>query len=438
MDRDIFSTGGSLLVTDTLLDGRQVDIAVDDAGTIAGVVPAGTGEREFGGDRVVDGARTLAVPGLVNTHTHAAMTLLRGYADDMLLQPWLSEKIWPLEAHLQGDDVYHGTRLACLEMIRSGTIAFNDMYFHMQDAARAVAESGMRATLAHGFIDLGDADKRDAEITATERLITDIRKMDNPRIRPAVGPHGVYTVSAAGLEWCGETSTQEEIVLHIHLSETGTEVTDCLRDHGVRPAEWLDRHGCLTPHTTAAHCCWLDEAECQLLGTRGVHASYNPTSNMKLAVNRAMPYRDLVDAGANVALGTDGCASNNNLDMFEEIKTAALLQKIWYNDPTLLPAPAALRMAGAAGHRALGLGGGVIEPGRPADIVLVDLDTCCMTPCHHADSNLVYACPGTVVRTTICNGRVLMHDRVVPGEEEILKSAAEAAESLVKRAADAG
>lgn len=438
MDRDIFSTGGSLLVTDTLVDGRRVDIAVDDAGIIAGVVPAGTGEREFGGDRVVDGARTLATPGLVNTHTHAAMTLLRGYADDMLLQPWLSEKIWPLEGHLQSDDVYHGTRLACLEMIKSGTVAFNDMYFHMQDAARAVAESGMRATLAHGFIDLGDPDKRDAEIRATERLISDIRAMDTPRIRPAVGPHGVYTVSAAGLEWCAETSAEEEIVFHIHLSETGTEVTDCLRDHGVRPAEWLDRHGCLSTRTVAAHCCWLDEAECRLLGERGVHVSYNPTSNMKLSVNRAIPCDELIRAGANVSLGTDGCASNNNLDILEEAKTAALLQKMWYNDPRRLPAPAALEMAGPAGHRALGLHGGVIEPGRPADIALVDLDTSCMTPCHHADSNLVYACPGAAVGTTICHGRVLMHERVVPGEGEILESAARAADALVRRAADAG
>ncbi|MHC1627156.1 MAG: amidohydrolase [Methanoculleaceae archaeon] len=434
MGSDIFTSSGSLLITGTILKGRPVDIAVNDAGTIAGVVPAGRGEKEFGGDRLIIGERTIAIPGLVNTHTHAAMTLLRGYADDMPLQPWLNEKIWPLEAHLQADDVYWGTRLACLEMIKSGTVAFNDMYFFMQDAARAVADSGLRATLAYGFIDLGDPERREHEISATERLIADIRRMDNPRIRPAVGPHSIYTVSSEGLGWCADTAREMDLILHIHLSETETEVRDCLREHGVRPAVWLDRHGCLSRRTVAAHCCWLDSGECRLLGERGVHASYNPASNMKLSVNRALPYSDLSGAGVNISLGTDGCASNNNLDLFEEMKIAALLQKMWYGDPRLLPAPDAMRMAGAAGHRALGLSGGVIEPGRAADIVLVDMKAPAMVPCHHPYSNIVYSCSGSAVRTTICDGRVLMHDRLVPDEEEILKEAARAAADLVARA----
>ena len=213
------------------------------------------GEAEF----IIDGDRAIALPGLVNTHTHAAMTLLRGYADDMILQDWLSQKIWPLEAHLTGDDVYLGTRLACLEMIRSGTTAFNDMYFFMDDAARAVDESGIRAVLSYGFIDLFNADKREIECKATENLVARVRSMKNPRIKASAGPHTIYTVSKEGLVWCAEFAREQKIGIHIHLSETEKEVQDCIARYGMRPSAFLDACGILTPRTVAAHCCWLDE-----------------------------------------------------------------------------------------------------------------------------------------------------------------------------------
>src|SRR5208337_4191647 len=431
---DIFGKKKSVLITNVVADNTPVDIFIDAAETITdigtGIRKRHRGEAEF----VIDGDGALVLPGLSNTHTHAAMSLLRGYADDMILQDWLTQKIWPLEAHLTGEDVYWGTRLACLEMIRTGTTAFNDMYFFMEDAARAVDEAGIRALLCYGFIDLGNPEKREHECKATEAFVRHISKMNNPRIHAAAGPHAPYTVSPEGLKWCASFSREGNVPIHIHLSETEKEVHDCIFQHGKRPAALLDECGILSPRTIAAHGCWLDDAECELLGKRGVHVSHNPVSNMKLATHRALPYPQLVAAGTNVCIGTDGCASNNNLDLFGEVKSAALLQKFFWNDPTILPAPAALAMATVNGAKALGFGTGTLAAGAPADIILVSTLTPCNTPLHNAASNLVYACNGAAVETTICNGRVLMLDREIPGEAEIIRNAAHAAAGLVKRA----
>jgi len=434
---DIFGRQQSILIADVRVNGKCSDIFVNDDGTIGAAGEGIRREHKGEADLIIDGNGAIALPGLVNTHSHAAMSLLRGYADDMILQDWLSQKIWPLEAHLTPSDIYRGTKLACLEMIKSGTVAFNDMYFMMEEAARAVDETGIRATLCYGFIDLFSPEKREAECRATENLVRHIRSLNNPRIKAAVGPHAIYTVSPEGLRWCAGFAAQEKIGIHIHLSETEKEVNDCIALHGKRPAAHLDDCGILTPHTIAAHCCWLDEAECSLLGRRGVSVSHNPSSNMKLATNRAMPYHWLKAAGVNVCLGTDGCASNNNLDMFGEAKTAALLQKFSWNNPTLLPAHEALAMATANGAKGLGLASGTLVTGAPADIILVTARTACNTPLHNATSNLVYSCNGGTVGTTICDGRVLMLDREIPGEEQILSEAATAAQELVRRAQSA-
>ncbi|MDD1712526.1 MAG: amidohydrolase family protein, partial [Methanoregulaceae archaeon] len=424
----------SIMIANVRVDGRIADIFVHDNGIIGAIGEGIRKDYKGEADVILDGNGAVAIPGLVNTHTHAAMTLLRGYADDMVLPDWLSRKIWPLEAHLTKSDVYWGTKLACLEMIRTGTVAFNDMYFMMEGAAQAVDEIGIRATLSYGFIDLFSEEKREAECKATENLVRHIHSLNNPRIRAAAGPHAPYTVSPEGLKWCAEFAKEQKIGIHIHLSETEKEVNDCIARHGKRPAMHLDECGVLTSGTVAAHCCWLDEAECTLMGKRKTSVSHNPASNMKLATNRAMPCHLLSAAGANVCLGTDGCASNNNLDMFEEMKIAALLQKFYWNNPTLFPADEALALATAHGSQALGLGTGHLVAGAPADIVLVSPDIACNTPLHNAISNIVYACSGSAVETTICNGRVLMYDRKVPGEEQVLAGAARAAQELVKRA----
>jgi 5-methylthioadenosine/S-adenosylhomocysteine deaminase len=434
---ELFDAKGAILVRNVRVGGAETDIFIDRDGRIAGM-GEGTrkkfrGEAEF----LIEGNGGVALPGLVNTHTHAAMTLLRGYADDMPLQEWLSQKIWPLEAHLTGEDVYWGTMLACMEMIRTGTTAFNDMYFFMEKAAEAVDRSGIRATLAYGFIDLSLEEKREHEIKATEQLVSHIKSLRNSRIKAAVGPHAVYTVSPEGLAWCAGYAKEQDIGIHIHLSETEQEVVDCVANYNARPPAHLDRCGCLTPRTVAAHCCWLDREDCRLLGDRGVFASHNPVSNMKLAVNRAMPYHMLREAGSEVALGTDGCASNNSLDMMEEMKFAALLQKFYWNSQTLLPAGEAIRMATEAGARALRIGPGTLTVGASADLIILDPARSCMIPLHHPDSNVVYACSGDAVKTTICDGRVLMLDRFIPGEAEAGKEAARVAQDLVERGKDA-
>jgi len=430
---DIFKKTYPVLIRNVRIGKEYQEIFLDGTGLIGEIGPDLKRHRNGDAEFIIDGNGAIALPGLVNTHTHAAMSLLRGYADDMVLQEWLTQKIWPLEAHLTGDDVYWGTRLACLEMVRSGTVSFNDMYFFMEDAARAVDESGIRAVLSHGFIDLGNAEKREAECRATEKLVAHVRSLNNLRIRGAVGPHAQYTVSDEGLRWCADFAKEQGIGIHIHVCETEKEISDCVADRGKRPVAILDACGILTARTVAAHCCWLDAAECRLFAKRGVHVSHNPTSNMKLATGRAMPYPDLRAAGANVTLGTDGCSSNNNLDMLEAAKTATLLQKFSWNDPTVLPAGDAIFMATAAGARALGCGDGRLAAGSPADIILVSTQPACNTPLHNPVSNIVYACNGSAVDTVICNGRFLMSERDVPGEGEIRAGAAKAAASLVAR-----
>jgi len=359
-DSEVFETGSPLLVRGVRHRNRVVDIVVGDDGIIAAIGENAGQQHEA--DRVIEGAGRILLPGLVNTHTHAAMTLLRGYADDMPLQPWLAERIWPLESHLDADDVYWGTRLACLEMITTGTVGFNDMYFFMDAAARAVDEAGLRAQLSYGFIDLGDPGRREQEQRATEGLADAVARMNNPRISVAVGPHAVYTVSPEGLDWCAGFALERGLGVHVHLAETEQEVRDAVAQAGMRPARLLDEAGLLGPRTVAAHGCWLEPDECRLLAERGTAVSHNPSSNMKLATGRAMPYPALRAAGTRVALGTDGCASNNGLDLFGEMKTAALLQKFAWNDPTVLPARETLALATRNAHAALGFPGGGSNP----------------------------------------------------------------------------
>jgi 5-methylthioadenosine/S-adenosylhomocysteine deaminase len=437
-DTDVFARRGGILLANLLLDGKPADIMIGDDGRITaageGVRHTFRGEAEF----VVDCNGGHAIPGLVNTHTHAAMTLLRGYADDLPLQEWLQGKIWPLETHLTGDDVYWGTRLACLEMIHSGTTAFNDMYFFMEEAARAVADSGIRACLSYGFIDLGDADRRERECRATERFVATVGRMQNGRIQAAVGPHAVYTVSPQGLRWAGEFAREKGLRIHVHLSETEQEVHDCIAQHGARPPALLERCGCLTPVTIAAHCCWLSREECTLLAQKGVWVSHNPVSNMKLAVGRALPYHWLCEEKARVTLGTDGAASNNSLDLFGTMKCAALLQKYAWNTQTLAPAREVLSMATCGGAQALGIGPGTLTPGSPADLIIVNPRTACNTPLHSLPSNLVYSCNGGAVETVLCDGRMLMLEHTIPAEQEILDGATQAASRLLDRARDTG
>lgn len=416
----------SILIRDVLLNGRTTDIYVEDN------LIAAIGQREEA-DIIIDGRGKACIPGLVNAHTHAAMTLFRSYADDMNLQDWLQNRIWPLEDRLKGEDVYWGTKLACLEMLKTGTTTFNDMYFYMEEAARAVMDMGLRAVLSYGIIDLFDEEKAEAELKATERFIRHVESLKCPRIQAAIGPHAVYTVSRQTLDAVKEMAVEKGLKVHFHLAETEKEVEQSREMYGKGPVKALDEMGFLGPWLVAAHCVWLDDDDMRIMGERHVSAVHNPTSNMKLSTGRALPYEGLKAAGVNLALGTDGAASNNNLDMLEAMKLACLLQKFYTRDPTVLTAEEALHMATLGGAHALGIHAGRIEEGYLADIVLLDLSRPELVPLFNLNSVLAYAANGSAVDTVICDGKVLTRGGRVEGEEEILRKAQEIAVDVVSR-----
>lgn len=416
----------SILIENVLHRGDRTNVCIE-GNLISDIGPG------VEADQIIDGSDFAILPGLVNTHTHAAMTLFRGYADDMQLQEWLREKIRPLESKFLPEDIYWGTRLACLEMIRSGTTCFNDMYFHLDQQAKAVEESGMRGVLSEGFVDFFKPEMGEELIKQTMELIGNVRSMNCSRITPALGPHAIYTVTESSLRKIKEISDEEGLLMHFHLSETEEEVENCRKEHGKSPVGYLKDIGFLGPRLIAAHSVWLDGKEIEMLAEADVKISHNPVSNMKLAVGRALPYEDLKDAGLNISLGTDGTASNNNLDMFESMKFASLLQKFSSNDPTVLPAEETFGMATSSGAQALGIDAGVIKIGKLADVILVDLKSPAFNPNHNLISNLVYSASGSCVDTVICDGRILMRNGHVEGEDEIMKGAVKTAQDLIQR-----
>ena len=416
----------SLLLRQVVLDEVPVDILIND-GLITRIAPELTGVVA---DQVIEGAGKAVVPGLYNGHNHAAMTLFRGYGDDMELMEWLTTKIWPLEEKLTEELVYHGARLACLEMIKSGTVFFNDMYWHFFSTARAVEEMGLRAALSGVIIDLNDPARLKEQIAVNRERYQKSRDF-SPRLKFVLGPHAIYTVSRAGLEWVRDFAGENDLLIHTHLSETEAEVKDCLSAHGRRPVEYLADLGLLSDRLVAAHAVWLNDEEMELLEKYRVKVINNPVSNMKLAVGKTFSYRHFKQHGLQVGLGTDGCGSNNNLDMFETMKFSALLQKFAISDPTVQPAEEVWHMATAGGARIFGLNGGVIAEGRDADLLLIDCQCPEMAPGHNLISDLVYSASGAVVDTTIVAGKVLMQGRKVEGEDEIIDAARAAARRLM-------
>jgi len=418
----------SLLIRNVMLNGMKRDIYVEDN------IIEGIDERiKIRADKVIDGKNKAAIPGFVNAHTHAAMTLFRGYGDDMELHEWLQNKIWPAEAKLTEKDVYWGTKLACLEMIKSGTTTFNDQYWFMKGTARAVNEMGLRAVLAEAFIDLFQREMAEKSIRNTKRFVRFIDSMNNDRISAAIGPHAIYSVSKECLQWVREFSEKNNLLIHFHLSETNEENGICKRKYGKRPVEYLEEIGFLGDNLIAAHCVWLNKRDIKILSRYNVKIVHNPTSNMKLSVGGFFDYKGIRSEGLIVSLGTDGCASNNNLDMFEEMKFAAVAQKGFKNDPTIMSALETFKMATEYGAKTLGINAGKIEIGKLADIALIDLKRPEMLPMHNLVSNLVYSANGSCVDTLICNGEVLMENRKVEGEEEILEKAEDIAFNLISR-----
>ncbi|MDI6724139.1 MAG: amidohydrolase family protein [Methanobacterium sp.] len=387
-------------------------------------------------DIIINGEKKVLMPGIVNTHTHLSMSLLRGLADDLPLDTWLNDHIWPVEANLTGEYCYAGALLACIEMIKSGTTTFNDMYFFMDDVAKAVDEAGLRGMICHGMLDLGDEEKRKAEFKETKRIIEKCHDTADGRIKVAFGPHAPYTCSEELLKGVKEKAGKLGLKIHIHVGETEFEVQQVTEAHGARPFEYLNEIGFLGEDVIAAHAVWLSDEEIEIIKENQVSLSHNPASNMKLA-SGISPVSKLIDAGVNMSLGTDGAASNNNLDMVEEMKIAALLQKVNNMDSTVLPSEKVFEMATIGGARALGLQNeiGTIEVGKKADLVLLDMNTPHLTPFRHPMSHLVYAANGSDVDTVICNGEILMQDKElkVLNEAEVIKLAGDAAEELLSK-----
>ena len=413
----------ALVISGARLDGEAVTLRA-----VNGNIEAlGPDVESQAGDEVIDAGGLALIPGLVNAHTHAAMTLFRGYADDLPLMEWLEQHIWPAEQRLDAEDVYWGTRLACLEMARAGTIRFWDMYWKQAATARAVKDAGLRAVVGAPLIDGKDADEAPKLLAKARRTIDEITEAGEGAVRPALAPHAIYTVSEPSLRGIAEISEERDVPVEIHLSETEEEVADCLADTGMRPAHYLDRVGLLGPRTLLAHCVWLDRSECELIAERGATMVTNPVANLKLAVGGVFPYLAARKAGAQVALGTDGAGSNNSLDMLDDVKAFALIQKHVAGDPAAVTAAEAWEIA--TGQRSELVGGQPLAAGRPADFALARLDAPSLA-LGALDAGLVYAADASAIRMTVVGGRVVYRQGDRAELDEVLEHAREQAARL--------
>ena len=382
---------------------------------------------------VLDAGGGAVLPGLINTHTHAAMTLLRGLADDLPLMDWLENHIFPAERRMTGEWVYWGTLLACAEMILSGTTTFCDMYLFEAEVARAAQEAGMRALVGEVLYDFPSPNYGPLEkgLEYSRDLIRQYR--GDPLISVAVEPHTPFTCAPELLLRAKSLADEFRVPLIIHLAETQTEEEQIRKRYGVSPTQHLARLGLLDEHLIAVHCVVLSEADQKSLAAAGVKVAHCPESNMKLASGVA-PVVELLRRGVCVGLGTDGCASNNNLDLFQEMDSAAKLHKVHLLDPTVMDARTVFRMATRGGARVLGLESrvGSLEAGKKADIIILDLDQPHLTPLYNIYSHLVYAARGADVTRVIINGRTVMKDRQLLSLDlrEILSRANRFAETL--------
>jgi len=424
--------GGRVLRPDATIE--RADVVVDqDSGTIEAV---GDPDEVPGGDQQLDATDGLVTPGLVNAHTHVAMTLFRGAADDKPLDAWLQEDIWPVEAALQAGDVAAGTRLGVAEMIKSGTTAFGDMYFFMPEVAKVAAEAGVRASLGRGCITVGkDEDVAHGDFEDGLDFAREYDGYGDGLVRTRFMPHSLTTVGESFFEEYVPQAREAGLPIHFHANETEQEVDPIVAEHGQRPLAYADDLDLLADDTFIAHGVHVDAAEIDILAERGTAVVHCPASNMKLASGMA-PIQRMLDASVTVGLGTDGAASNNDLDMFGEMRDAAMLGKLAADDASAVAAPTVVEMATQGSAAALGFDSGRIEAGANADLAVVDLDAPHLTPQHDLVSHLAYAARGSDVRHTVCDGTVLMEDRelLTIDEERAKREAEEHAEALFERA----
>jgi len=433
---DLIVTGGTLVTMDA--KRRVIEngaIAIRD-GLIAAISDRSDIESRHHARKTIDATGALVLPGLINGHAHAAMSLFRGFADDHSLDDWLQKYIFPAEAqNVTEDFVEWGTRLSLLEMIRGGITTYADMYYFEDAVARVTREAGMRGILGETIVDFPAPDHRTpAEaLEYTQKFIDKWR--NDSLITPAVAPHSIYTLSEANLQAAGALARRNGVPILIHIAEAPFETAQSRARHGLSPVAYLSRIGLLGPDVVAAHCIWVDSADIAALGRFDVGSVHSPSSNMKLAAG-VMPVVEMMAAGNRVGLATDGAASNNSQDLFDEMDLAAKLQKITRMDPRVLPAKQVLEMATIGGARALHLENriGSLEDGKRADLILVDTNGPHATPMYNVYSQLVYALKGSDVKTVVIDGKLVMEDRrmLTLNEKEIIDKA----HAYQKRVAD--
>lgn len=412
---------GNIVLKDIVNGGVVSDIYIEGC-RISRIVPAGTPVSDGYEREVVECIGKTAMPGFVNMHTHAAMSMMRGVGEDIVFHDWI-DRIWDVESKIDEEYVYHATKVACLEMIKTGTTTFNDHYWHMPMAHKAAIEMGLRPILAYVICDRNDPEESERQKVQCRQMYEESLTW-NDRSLFAIAVHAIYSVREEMIVWASQFAREHGLKIHIHVSETEKEIKDCMEQHGgMSPVEYLDSLGVLGPDVVAAHTLWLSDNDVRILGERGVTCVHNVNSNLKLASGYMFRYNELRDAGANVCLGTDGCASSNNLDMLETMKTSAMIQKAWREDPSAMPLNELVAMATANAGKALGLEIGKIEEGALADILIIDTQNYNFLSPGSFEANLIYSAHSDCIDSVICDGEFVMRERVVPGEKEILAEA---------------
>lgn len=400
------------VVSDLLIEGQHIS-RIAPAGTV-GNVPAGT--------EVVECSGKVAMPGFINMHTHAGMAMMRGIGEDIAFHEWL-DKIWEVEKNLDEDYVYHATKVACLEMVKTGTVTFNDQYWYSPMAYKAAKELGIRPVLSYVICDRNDPAESEIQKAECQAYYKAAKEISEDAFC-VLSVHAIYSVTEHMILWAKQFARENNLLLHIHLSETEQEVEDCKALHGgMSPVEYLDSLGFLDSNVIAAHTLWLSDNDVEILGKRGVTCVHNVNSNLKLTSGYRFRYNELRDAGANVCIGTDGCGSSNNLDMLEAMKTSAIVQKAWRGDSTAMPINELLDIVTVNAASVLKLNTGRLEEGALADILLVDTDNYHFMSTASFEANLIYSAHSDCVDSVICDGKFVMRNRVVPGEKEILAEA---------------
>ncbi|MBQ6576344.1 MAG: amidohydrolase [Bacteroidales bacterium] len=429
----------SILLKDITVEGRTSDILIR-GGLIEKILPhknmldylqklsPAIPQKDI---RSVDCSGRTAMPGFINMHTHAAMSIMRGMQEDMVFNDWI-KSIWEAEKNVDEDYVYWGTQVAALEMIRTGTTTFNDMYWYPRKAMKSAESMGIRPVISSVILDGGDRKTAARQKLMCERLYRSSLQWKGDAVF-VVGVHAVYSVSEEMLLWASEFTKQNDLLLQVHLSETLKEVNDCKAAHGgLTPVQYLDRLGALSERTIAAHSLWLSPADVRILGERKVNCVHCIGSNAKLSAGYKFLYNELRDAGANICLGTDGCASAGNLDMMEAMKTSAIVQKAWRGDPVAWPLKELIDCATVNGAKALRLNTGSLEEGKAADILIINTDSPFFLSPAPFLTNLVYSAHSDCIESVIIGGKFVMKDRKIRSEKKVI----EHARSIIRRNMD--